>query len=110
MNRVGLDNLPQATEDEATELMAYHLQLAAIYFQNVPEDIGGVLEEVMRIMVRDDARGIDCPRWLAAEVFIKSLNDSFMTMKADLDMPDNYRPRNHHSLKPPSSTNKRERP
>jgi hypothetical protein len=51
--RCGLDYLPRVTDDEATELMVHHLEIAAIYYKNTPDDHAAILVEVTRLMTRE---------------------------------------------------------
>lgn len=70
--RLGLDNLPRVTEDEALELCVHHLQLAACYAMNIPDDLKAVLTEAERIVNRDNTTWKDNPGWKSVEAFLKA--------------------------------------
>lgn len=52
-NDYGID-VPRVTNDEATELCVYHLQMASAYFQAAPDDMNkSLIEEIKRKMQND---------------------------------------------------------
>lgn len=53
MNYLRVD-VPAVTQDQALELMAYHLQMAFAYSLNVSDDDAQVDEELRRLMVEPD--------------------------------------------------------
>lgn len=57
---------PPVTNDEAVELTAHHLSLAASYFEATPRDFEQVKEEVLRILAAKNEGGrINCAKeWL----------------------------------------------
>lgn len=77
MERVGLDSLPAVTEDEALELCVHHLQLAAIYFNNVSHDIEANLEEAKKIITRGAPSYVNGnPAWEGAKGFLISSQEA----------------------------------
>lgn len=51
-----IPDAPPVTRDMALELMVHHLQLAHMYFQNIPEDREGNREEVERLLLAGKVR------------------------------------------------------
>lgn len=45
---------PEVTRDAAVEHMVHHLQLAAMYFEAVPESYDDVRDEMLRLIKNDD--------------------------------------------------------
>lgn len=69
----GLDT----TEDEATELVAHHLLMAALYFEATPKDFRKTHGEIKRILLgkgETEARN-------AASAFLENINASYEAMK-----------------------------
>lgn len=82
MDRVGLDKLPPVTEDEALEICVHHLQLAAIYAQNVSEDLPAVLAEAERIVCRDAPTYVKGnPFWEGARAFLEASHEAHEALK-----------------------------
>lgn len=69
----GLDSLPRVTDDEATELMAHHLTLAAVYYKNTPDDHPGLVAEVRRLMSRDQPPGFESDALCGALAFLAAI-------------------------------------
>jgi hypothetical protein len=70
----GLDNLPRTTDDEATELMVHHLELAAIYYKNTPDDYTALITEVTRLMKRDHPPEFTTDALAGALAFLTAIN------------------------------------
>jgi hypothetical protein len=81
--RVTID-IPTVTADEALELMAHHLSLAAAYFEAIPTDAAANLAEVERLMTSDVERSTgkpyDEPRIIAARVWLAKITEVFKNM------------------------------
>lgn len=74
-DRISYD-VPKVTRDEATELMIYHLRMAAGLFQATPEDVSLVDKEIMRICEDEVER-------LPALAFVRTINQIYEAMKED---------------------------
>lgn len=81
--RVGLDNLPTVTRDEALEHMIHHLQLATIYYQNTSDNSEEVHSELERLMLRDCPEGYQPPELIAARSWIAALDIHFEQLKRE---------------------------
>jgi len=75
-----LSSPPRVTRDEALELMVHHLQLAAMYYEATSHDESAVAIEVNRIM-SEDVIGFDPPGKLAAQAWLRSMNDTYGSYK-----------------------------
>lgn len=85
--RIGLDTFRRVTRDEATELMAHHLSLAAIFYEATPHDEAAVLAEVERLL----ASGIpdhDGPELIGARAWLAAMNARYAALKAEQDAED----------------------
>lgn len=83
----GLDTLPRVTDDEAVELMVHHLDLAAIYYKNTPDDLAAVETEVKRLMTRDPP-GFEGDAWAGALAFLRAISEYHEKLKAEQDEQD----------------------
>lgn len=61
--KVGLD-APRVHPDTATELMAHHLQLAAMYFEAIPDKPEENVREIERIIGKQEPAFIAGKEWL----------------------------------------------
>lgn len=74
--KFGVD-APSVTNDEATELMVHHLQLAAMYFEAVPPNDEQNLREIARLLKDDDRTLVAAkPFYLALQRFYDSMKDN----------------------------------
>ena len=82
--RLGLD-APKCTRDEAVELFVHHVQLAAMYFLNAPEDPKAeqVMEELSRKMSHPQSGGGDDYELPAARLFAMKLTEACEAMKKE---------------------------
>lgn len=73
---------PAVTRDEALELMAHHLQLAAMYYEATPEDESANRIEVMRIL-SSDVKGHEPPGKIAANAWLQAMDQVYGEYRAD---------------------------
>jgi hypothetical protein len=83
----GLDLLPRVTDDEATELMVHHLEIAAIYYKNTPDDHDALVAEVKRLMMRDPP-GFEGDALTGALAFLAAIAQYHEQLKAKQDAED----------------------
>lgn len=79
--RIGLDTFRRVTRDEALELMAHHLTLAAIFYEATPHDEAAVFAEVERIL-HSGIPGHDGPELVGARVWLGAMNAYYAALKA----------------------------
>lgn len=78
-DRVRIDP-PTVHPDEAVELMAHHLALAAAYYEATPTE--GVLPEVLRLIEKEPAKE-------AAQEWLSALDDYYEDLRRKQDDEDN---------------------
>lgn len=71
--RIGLDTI-RVTPDEATELCAHHLQMAAMFFEATPQHFPSVKAEVLRLMAERVAFNYASPAQVGATAFLDAIN------------------------------------
>lgn len=79
MNKVQTDSI-SVSPDEAVELMAHHLKLAALFFEAVPENDEATKMELHRILRGDDER-MNPPVAVAGVLFFQDLVNIYNEMK-----------------------------
>lgn len=74
--KVGLD-APRVHPDTATELMAHHLELAAMYFEAIPDKPEENQKELARIVGKHE------PACIAGLVWLKTIQAYYDKLKED---------------------------
>lgn len=77
--RINTDQL-SLTTDEAVELCAHHLRLAALFYQSTPEDAAATCGEILRIISTADHSDAH----LAAGAFLRAIEDYYRQLREDI--------------------------
>lgn len=77
--RINTDQL-SITQDEAVELCAHHLRLAALFYQSTPEDAAAVRGEILRILrTAEHSDALE-----AAGAFLRAIEDYYRQLKEEI--------------------------
>lgn len=85
--RIGLDSFRRVTPDEALEIMAHHLSIAAIFYEATPTDEAAVLAEVEKLLA-SDIPDYDCPELIGARAWLAALNAYYAEVKRKQNAQD----------------------
>lgn len=74
--RINTDSF-SITQDEAVELCAHHLRLAALFYQSTPEDAAAVRQEILRLIrTAEHSDALE-----AAGAFLRAIEDYYRQLR-----------------------------